>query len=180
MVKEIAKDSFAKGYDYQQAGRLVDRAAQRLFTRWQETVKQEKSQEEAILKKLKMIADYIKVTMCEGYMTDLLLVYMGCRSADRPLGEALGNMEEVRVHLLRQMQYAGKTAYLLQAPSQYIFDQRPGTKLKYLMRFAIARQTAQLLYNRLCDLRGKPERMELVGFPAMVVNTLLAIVAGAV
>jgi len=183
VLKEIGKDSFAKGFDYEKAGKLVDRSAQRLYSRWQDHVKHEKDQEAAILKKLKLLADYMKVTMCDGYMTDLLLVFMGCRSDGTSLEVALENMEQVRIQMLRQMQYAGKTAYLLQGITQYVFDERASIKIKYLMRFAIARQTAVLLYQKLGELRTRTGRTDLpkedlMGFPAMVAEKLHRIVFG--
>jgi hypothetical protein len=182
MIKQPAKKTFATWYDYQLADNFVRRATRMLLYRWSPSFDKAPDKETHILSQIKQAVEYLKVTMKDDYLANMYLILIGCRSEGVPLSIALERMEKVRQNILDTMNKNREKGLDVPELTQYISEDSPVTKLKYLLRFCTTQHTVNLLYQKLkLERREKqkaelPERANFSGSPDMFidkVNTFL-------
>lgn len=160
MVQDSPNNTFAALHSYEQIDAIVERAARLLLCRWERSASRQRSKEGKILTRLKQIAAYFDTTNRDEYLSNLYLIFVGSRSEGKPLSVALMRMENVRELILNENYSKG-----LSELTQYIYDDDPTTKIKYLLRFVTVKQAARLLYDQLNDERRKIGKAELSAVP---------------
>ncbi len=160
MITEEKKSTSNVSYTYEQTDEMLQRASKRLLNYWSSFFNQMEDNENFLLSRFNMINNYIQLVKWDDYLENLYLVSLGSRSEGVSLEVALSRMEKVRQLIVIQAA-DNQESFAARIIPQILHDSEPITKIKYLMRFAVAMRVANLLYQKLNQQRLRNKKAAL-------------------